>query len=155
MSETPAAVAAALAKAKALSVSRHAAGLVIGADQTLELDGVLFSKPRGSADLRDQLNTLRGRSHRLHAAAAVAQGDVVLWAQTETVTLAVRDFSPQFLDSYVDRNAAAVLDCVGGYRFEGEGVQLFDRVEGDYFAILGLPLLGLLAFLRAQGQVRA
>jgi septum formation protein len=148
---SPAAVAEALAELKAMSVSRHAPGLVIGADQTLELDGALYGKTRTLAETRARLESLRGRRHSLHAAVAVARDGSLLWRTCSTAVLSMRSFSDAFLRSYLDRCGAAVASSVGAYHLEGEGVQLFDAIDGDYFAILGLPLLPLLSFLRSAG----
>ncbi len=148
---SPDEIAKALAQLKAVEVSRRMPGLVIGADQTLDFGGVLFDKARNLHQLRRHLQTLRGKSHRLHSAVAVARDGAVVWGVTETATLYVRDLSDTFLDNYIEREGDAVLGCLGGYRIEGEGLQLFDRIEGDYFTILGLPLLGLMAYLRTQG----
>ena len=149
----PQAIAAELAQAKGLAVSRGRGELVIGADQTLDLDGRLFDKPPTLAAARAQLLALRGREHRLHAAVSVSRGDRVVWRTAESVRLRVRSFSDAFLDDYLAAEGEALLGCVGAYRLEGLGVQLFERIEGDYFTVLGLPLLPLLAFLREQGQV--
>lgn len=148
---SPSEIALALAEAKAVDVSRHTSGLVIGADQTLDFKGWLYDKPRDLDDLRAHLTAFRGNPHHLHAAVALAQDGVVVWRALETATLHVRDFSDDFLDAYIAREGAAVLGCVGGYRIEGQGLQLFDRIKGDYFTILGLPMLGLLDELRNQG----
>ncbi len=150
---TPLGIAQELAVAKAVQVSRRTAGLVIGADQTLELEGRLFDKPPTAAAAREQLTALRGRTHRLHAAAAVMRGEDVLWRATESVTLHVRPFTEAFLDSYLATEGEALLDCVGAYRLEALGAQLFNRIEGDYFAVLGLPLLPLLGFLREHAEL--
>lgn len=148
---TPKAVAAELARIKALAISRGRDGLVIGADQTLEMDGVLHDKVASLEAARERLAHMRGREHFLHAGVALAQGDEVVWAETVTTRLVVRDFSDAFLNGYLARNGEAVLSSVGCYYLEGEGVQLFDQIEGDYFAILGLPMIGLLDQLRARG----
>jgi septum formation protein len=144
----PEVVARELAELKARTVSEHAEGLVIGADQTLDLDGVLHDKPRDLDESRERLRSLRGRRHSLHAAVAVACKGEVKWSTLETARLTMRAFSDEFLEDYLERQGAAVTASIGAYLLEGEGIQLFDTIEGDYFAILGLPLLGLLAFLR-------
>lgn len=148
----PAAVAEALAEAKAASVSdRWPDALVIGADQTLDVDGRLFDKAETIAAARARLTQLRGRAHTLHAALAAAQGGRIVWREAASATLVMRNFTDAYLDAYLGRNPGAALSSVGCYELEGEGIQLFERIEGDYFAILGLPMLGLLAFLRDQG----
>jgi septum formation protein len=149
----PCAVAEALAAIKAEGVSREHRGLVIGADQTLDLDGVLFDKVADIPAARERLVRLRGRTHLLHAGLALAEDGEVVWRQVVTTRLTMRAFSDGFLDDYLARNGEAALSSVGCYHLEGEGVQLFERIEGDYFAILGLPLFGLLALLRERGVI--
>ncbi len=151
----PAAVAEQLAAIKAQKVSRETGGLVIGADQTLDLDGTLFDKVADAPAARERLLALRGRTHQLHAAVALAERGAVIWRERVSPRLTMRAFSDGFLDAYLDRNGEAALSSVGCYHLEGEGVQLFERIEGDYFAILGLPLLGLLSVLRTRGVVAA
>lgn len=148
---SPSEIAMALAEAKALDASRHTPGLIIGADQTLDFKGWLYDKPHDLDMLRRHLTAFRGNPHHLHAAVVLAQDGEIIWRTLDTATLHVRDFSDDFLNSYIGREGAAVLGCVGGYRIEGEGLQLFDRVKGDYFTILGLPMLGLLDELRTRG----
>jgi septum formation protein len=150
--EGPAAIAERLAAVKAETASRDVDGLVIGADQTLDLDGALFDKVANVPAARERLLALRGRTHQLHAAVAVAERGAVVWRERVSPRLTMRAFSDGFLDAYLDRNGEAALTSVGCYHLEGEGVQLFERIEGDYFAILGLPLLGLLGFLRDRGM---
>ena len=151
----PRMIAEGLAEAKALAVSRQASALVIGADQTLELDGRLIDKPVDVADARERLRALRGRTHRLHASVVLARGEAVVWRHTPSAVLHVRAFSDAWLDDYLQRVGPAVLESVGAYQLEGLGVQLFERIEGDWFVILGLPMLSLLEALRAQGLVAA
>jgi septum formation protein len=140
-----------LAEMKALSVSRPGA-LVIGADQMLERDdGSMLSKPGSRDEALQQLRSLSGRAHLLHSAAVVVQDGARLWGITESVTLSVRPLGEAFLADYLDREYEAIRWSVGGYRIEGLGAQLFDRIHGSHFAILGLPLLPLLAFLRERG----
>ena len=146
-------IADALAEAKAVKVSRRVAGLVIGADQTLELSGALLDKAESADEARARLKALRGQTHRLHSAAVVARDGVALWRGLSSPSMTMRAFSDAFLDDYLERNADTALSCVGGYALEGEGVQLFSRVEGDYFAVLGLPLFALLDYLRLQGAL--
>jgi septum formation protein len=147
---SPSEIAAALADLKALSVSRRVAGLVIGADQTLNLNGRLYDKTQGLEETRQRLLQLRGRTHRLHAAVSLAQDGQMLWRDLTTVTLTVRAFSNTFLEHYLAKHGEEVASSVGAYHFEAEGVQLFEKIEGDYFAILGLPMIPLLAALRAH-----
>ncbi len=151
----PREVAEALADRKALAVSSQRPGLVIGADQTLDLDGRLYDKAPDLHQARQRLTVLRGKAHRLHSAVAVAQGGVVIWRETVTATLTMRDFSDTYLQDYLTLEGEAALGSVGCYRLEGPGAQLFSRIDGDYFAILGLPLLGLLELLRRHGELAA
>lgn len=148
---SPQKVAEMLAAMKAVEVSEREDALVIGADQTLDLEGELIGKARDVEAARYRLYQLRGRSHRLHSAVVVAQAGQPLWRTTDTATLEMRVFSEDFLDSYLARNGERVLGSVGCYQLEGEGAQLFDSVQGDYFTILGMPLLPLLDFLRREG----
>lgn len=141
-------IADALAQAKAVKVSRKRSGLVIGADQTLDLDGVLYDKARTVAEARERLQTLRGKTHKLHSAVVVAQDGVPIWRDTSTASLRMRPFTDEFLENYLRQQGSAVLSSVGCYMLEGEGVQLFDKIDGDYFTILGLPMMGLLDLLR-------
>ncbi|MGC1304523.1 MAG: Maf family protein [Caulobacteraceae bacterium] len=148
---SPPEVARILAEAKAVEVSTRLDGLVLGADQTLDLDGRLFDKPSSVDDLRSQLLELRGRTHVLHAGLAAARSGALVWRHEGRATLTMRSFSNAFLDDYLTQEGEAVQACVGGYRLEGLGAQLFDRIEGDYFTILGLPLLPVLGLLRREG----
>ena len=150
---SPRDVADALAEAKAIKVSLKRPGLVIGADQTLDLDGRLFDKAESVEEARERLRALRGKTHKLHCGMVVARDGQAIWREVVTTTLRMRPFSDAYLDAYLERNAPGVLSSVGCYQLEGEGVQLFDRIDGDYFAILGLPLLGLLDFLRLHGAL--
>lgn len=145
--------AEALAELKALAVSRTRTALVIGADQMLAIEGDTLDKPRSLDEARGHLRRLRGRTHMLLCAAVVARRGQVIWRHTETPRLAMRAFSDDFLEAYLVRAGAPVLSSVGAYQLEGLGAQLFERVEGDYFSVLGLPLLPLLDFLRTQGVV--
>ncbi|HZL00096.1 MAG TPA: Maf family protein [Caulobacteraceae bacterium] len=149
----PGGVAEQLAARKAAEVSMRVAGMVIGADQTLDVDGALFDKVPTLAEARVRLMALRGREHRLHSAVAVASAGVTLWRGTSQATLRMRVFSDAFLDGYLARQGEQVLSSVGCYQLEGEGIQLFAEVRGDFLAILGLPLLPLLSFLRARDAV--
>ena len=148
-------VADCLAEMKALSVSSRAAGLVIGADQTLNLAGALMDKARTVAQARRRLQDLRGCTHTLHTTVVVAQHGAVSWREAQTAKLTMRNFSDDFLEGYMARLGDGALWSLGSYFVEGEGIQLFEQIEGDYFAILGLPLLGLLNALRRAGGLAA
>ena len=145
-------LAAALAERKAQGACAGEGDLVLGSDQTLEThEGVMLSKPRSPSDLRDQLRLLSGDTHRLHAAAVVVTSGQVQWSATESVAMTVRPLSDAFIRSYVEAEYEEVRWSVGGYHVEGRGAQLFERIEGSHFAVLGMPLLPLLAFLRERG----
>ncbi len=147
-------LAQALAMVKASHVSaQHPADLVIGADQTLEFGGERLTKPADMAAARRQLLQLAGKSHRLHSALACCRDGAVVWQHAESATLTMRPLTPQQIGRYLARAGDAALTSVGAYQIEGPGIQLFERIEGDFFAILGLPLLPLLAFLRDQGEL--
>jgi septum formation protein len=145
-------VAEELAQLKALSVRAGEGDLVLGCDQVLEReDGSLLSKPSSREELREQLKSLSGVNHKLHSAAVICEGGETKWFGFETASLTMRPLGDAFLDSYLDREWEHVRWNVGGYRIEGPGVQLFERIEGCHFAILGLPLFPLLAYLRERG----
>ena len=147
----PRQVAAALAAAKAEDVSGKIAGsLIIGADQVLALGDELLSKAPSIEEARSALRRLRGRTHELHSAVAFAEKGKVTWSHVATARLTMRDFSDAFLEDYLTRAGDRVSLSVGAYELEGLGVQLFDRIEGDYFTVLGLPLLPVLAELRGR-----
>lgn len=147
-----AAVAALLAKEKALHVGRaHPDAYVIGADQTLALGTKIFAKADDRAQAREQLKSLCGRTHELHSAVAVVKGDGILFESISTAHMTMRSLSDVRLEAYLDLAGEAVTASVGGYQLEGAGVHLFEKIEGDYFTILGLPLLPLLGFLRGIG----
>jgi septum formation protein len=149
-----AAAARLLARKKAESVAAAQSGrLVLGADQTLARGNKRFSKPASRAEAAEQLRALRGRPHELNSALALVRDGEVLFEYMDRARLTMRDFSDAFLDDYLDMAGGAALASVGGYQLEGIGVHLFELVEGDYFTILGLPLLPLLAFLREKGFV--
>lgn len=148
--------AEALAATKAQQISgRWPGALVIGADQMLECDGIWFDKPANSARARQTLLQLRGRTHELVTAVCVVRDRLVVWHHVARARLTMREFSDAFLDSYLARLGPAACDSVGAYQLEGPGVQLFERVCGDHFTIIGLPLLPLLEFLRGYGVVEA
>lgn len=148
------AAAVTLAELKASRVSRGCpGGLVIGADQILECGGAWFDKPADLAAARRDLLALRSRAHTQVTAVCVACDSAVLWRHTATARLVMRQFSERFLEGYLAAAGDAVLQCAGAYQLEGLGGQLFAEIDGDYFSILGLPLLPLLGFLRAHGAV--
>ncbi len=150
----PVELAVELARAKALAVSRHDADAwVLGADQTLAFDGGLVSKAATLDAARERLSAMRGRTHQLHSGAALARNGQVVWSGVDTVEMRMRDFSDAFLDAYLAAEGEALLSCVGSYRLEGLGAQLFEAVEGDYFTVLGLPLWPVLAELRRAGVI--
>jgi septum formation protein len=146
----------ALATEKARVIShRHPEALVIGADQMLAAGRRWFDKPVDLVEARAQLRVLRGRTHRLATAVCVAQGGKALWHAESTPELRMRKFSDAFLEWYIVAEGKALLGAVGAYRLEGRGVQLFSRINGDHFAVLGLPLIELLGFLRERGLAAA
>lgn len=143
------AVTETLAELKAVKISRnHPKALVIGADSILDLDGVWFDKPTDIDHAKSHLKILRGRTHILATTVVVALGGTRIWHFREQSKLRMRNFSDVFLHQYMAAAGTDVLSSVGAYHLEGLGVQLFDQIEGDFFSILGLPLLPLLAFLR-------
>lgn len=149
------AVAEALAELKAQRITRrHPGALVVGADQMLDCEGRWFDKPADRAAARAQLLDLRGQTHQLVSCAVVVRDGERMWHKTDSARLTMRNFSEAFLDDYLDRVGDEVLHSVGAYQLEGLGAQLFHRVEGDFFTILGLPLLPLLGFLRVHGVGR-
>jgi len=150
--QQPAAAAALLARAKARAVAAiHPGRFVLGADQTLALGQRRFSKAPDRAAAREQLRALRGRTHALHSAIAVYRSDELQFEHVEAARLTMRTFSDAFLEAYLDAVGDAATASVGAYQLEGLGIQLFERVEGDHFTILGLPLLPLLAWMRNAG----
>ncbi|MFO0412749.1 MAG: Maf family protein [bacterium] len=141
-----------LAQAKALAVSRQDADAwVLGADQTLGFDGGLVSKAASLGEARARLAAMRGKVHQLHSGAALARNGQIVWSGLDTASLRMRRFSDSFLDAYLTAEGEALLACVGSYRLEGMGAQLFEAVDGDYFTVLGLPLWPVLAELRRAG----
>jgi len=145
----PGEVAALLAREKACAVAAVRPGrLVLGADQTLALGTRRFSKPASLPAAREQLMALRGTTHELHSALALARNNAIVFEHCETARLTMRAFSEDFLDAYVAAAGAAVMASVGAYQVERAGIQLFERIDGDHFTILGLPLLPLLQYLR-------
>lgn len=151
-----AALAVRLAEAKALAVSRDdETAWVLGSDQTLAFDGGLVSKASSLDAARERLKAMRGKSHQLHSGAALATKGQIFWSGVDTVQMRMRDFSDAFLDAYLAAEGEALLSCVGSYRLEGLGSQLFEAVDGDYFTVLGLPLWPVLKELRRAGVIAA
>ncbi|NVK18704.1 MAG: Maf family protein [Methylocystaceae bacterium] len=140
-----------LSKAKAHFISqKYPQSLVIGADQMMKCEGQRFDKPHSVDQAREQLKFLRGKIHHLISAVSIYKNETCLWSHHQRAELEMRPFSDKFLESYLDQVGSDVCTTVGGYRLESIGVQLFNRIEGDYFTILGLPLLAVLDFLRSQ-----
>jgi septum formation protein len=154
---SPRDLADALAELKALKLSmRFPSDFVLGCDQTLSLDdGRMFDKPVSQDALKDQLRLLSDRTHSLWSAVVLAQGGIPIWRHIERCKMTIRPLSEEFIKDYVETEGDALLGCVGGYRIEGRGVQLFSKIEGSHFGILGLPLLPLLDILRTQGVLRS
>ena len=148
---TPRDVADALAEIKAVKISAGRPGFVIGSDQTLEFEGQLYDKAETLEAAAERLKTMRGKPHKLHSAVVVAKDGAPIWREIVSATLTMRDFSDDFLEAYLALEGEEMLGSVGCYRLEGPGAQLFSKIEGDYFAILGLPLMGLLDLFRRHG----
>jgi len=141
-----------LAELKGLRVSaRNGETLVLSADQVLVSGGTLYNKARDADELAVQLRELRGKSHELLSAAVICEGGRPVWRHVGRAQLIMRSFSDTYLEEYIADGGAGLLDTVGGYKLEEKGAQLFSRVQGDYFSVLGLPLLEILGFLRARG----
>ena len=140
-----------LAELKARKVSASRPGLVIGGDQMLSLDGRAFDKPGDRNEARAHLRALSGKTHTLETALVICEGGVPVWRHLAQPRLEMRQLSDSFLETYLDQTGDAILSTVGGYQLEGLGSQLFARIEGDYFSILGLPLLALMDYLRNRG----
>lgn len=151
---SPRDIADALAEMKARKVSdRQPDALVIGCDQVLDLDGQILGKPRTDAEARAQIVALRGRTHRLLSAVVVCHGGRPLWRHVGTARLTMREVSDDYLDDYLARNWPDIGNSAGAYKLEAEGVRLFSRIEGEYFTILGLPLIELLTWLSIRGDI--
>jgi len=146
-------IADALAEAKAMRVSRQEQGFVIGADQIMVMDNTLFDKPPTIEAARERLKFMRGKTHKLMGAVVVCENGKAVWRHLAVTTLTMRDFSDAFLERYIEMEGESLTRSVGAYRFEGPGAHLFSKVEGDFFSILGLPLLPLLHYLRTRGVV--
>jgi len=151
---TPRDVADALAEFKARKIGeKHPGATVIGSDQVLEFQGGILSKPTTKDEAAEQLRMLRGKQHKLLSAVVVYSGTEPVWRYVGQVRLLMRDISDDYLAAYLDRNWPGIGDSVGGYKLEEEGARLFSRVEGDYFTVLGLPLLELIGFLTQKGEI--
>lgn len=149
-------IADALAEAKAGKVAmKHPASLVIGCDQVLEFEGRVFSKPRDVDEARSHLKALRGQRHQLLSAIVVFHENQPVWRHVGVVRLQMREFSDAYLEDYLERNWESIRWSVGGYKLEEEGIRLFHRVDGDYFNVLGLPLIELLNYLMVRGDLTA
>jgi septum formation protein len=150
----PADISLVLAQAKALIVSEQFDNaVVIGSDQTLTFENQLLHKPENMEEARRRLLLLSGKSHHLTSAVALAKDGEILWHYTDTATITFRDLEPEFIGRHLAKVGEAALTSVGAYQIEGEGVQLFERIDGDFFSIMGLPLIPLLAKLREMGVI--
>jgi len=153
---TPRDIADALAETKARKIGgKHPDKLVIGCDQVLDFDGQILSKPQTPDEAKEQLKALRGKRHSLLSAVVVYHELEPLWRHVDQVRLYMRDISDSYLNEYVERNWPSLQSSVGGYKLEEEGVRLFSRIEGDYFTILGLPLIEMINYLTASGDLKA
>lgn len=147
-------VADALAEMKAVKISeKHPDAMVIGCDQVLGFDKQVLSKPRDRDAACAQLHSLRGKSHELLSAVVIAEAGRAVWREVGSVTLTMRPLSDAWLQSYVTRNWDSIRHSVGGYKIEEEGIRLFSRINGDYFTILGLPILALISYLGLRGMI--
>ena len=152
---SPRDIADALAELKARKVSTRMPGaLVLGCDQVLSFDGQIMAKPASRDDAEHQLRQLRGARHQLLSAAVIYEDGQPIWRFVGTVRLQMRDFSDSFLTTYLDRNWPDISNSVGGYKLESEGVRLFTRIDGDYFTVLGMPLLEILSYLTLRGDLQ-
>ncbi|NVD40713.1 Maf-like protein [Ensifer sp. HO-A22] len=152
----PEEVAMRLAEAKARDVAGHFPGaLVIGSDQTMSLGQRVYHKPKDMAEAGQHLLSLSGKTHRLNSAVVLIRDDAVLWRHVSSAQMSVRALTPEFVDRHLQRVGIKALSSVGAYQLEGEGIQLFEKIDGDYFTILGLPMLPLLAKLRELGTIDA
>ena len=148
------ALAETLAEKKALKVSSDNPGSwVVGADRVLRCEGKLFDKPNGLNGVREHLVKLRGKTHHLISAVCVAKHDEIIWSHIDSAKLVMRELSDQFIDEYVKAAGERAQEAVGAYRLEDKGIQLFSCIDGDYFTILGLPIVPLLEFFRSRGEL--
>lgn len=151
---SPRDIADALAQAKAMRVSaKHPGRLVLGCDQVLQFEDRMISKPETAEEARAQLTSLRNNRHSLLSAAVICEDGAPIWRHVGVVRLQMRNFSDAYLSDYVSRNWESIRHSVGGYKLEEEGVRLFSRIDGDYFTVLGLPLLELLGYLTIRGEL--
>lgn len=150
---SPAEIARALAAGKAEAVSQMTDDLILGCDQVLSCDGKLFSKPNDLAEARAQMKSLRNRTHHLFSAAVIYEDQKPVWSHVGEVALTMRDFSEEFLEGYLNRNWPGIQSSVGGYKLEEEGVRLFSKTEGDFFTVLGMPLVEILTYLGKRGVI--
>lgn len=151
---SPDEVALVLARAKASEVSsRFPGALVIGSDQTMSLGDIVFHKPKDMADAANHLTILSGKTHRLNSAIALCRNGELLWEHVAHASLTMRPLSANFIGQHLQRVGNKAMSSVGAYQLEGEGIQLFEKIDGDYFTIIGLPLLPLLAKLRELGAI--
>jgi septum formation protein len=151
---SPKDVAQYLAREKANATSMlHPNALVIGADQTLELEGAILHKSKSTEDARSTIHNLNGKTHFLHSAIVISRGETLLYSHVATSSLVMRILTPTFIESYLVQVGDDALTSPGAYQIEKTGAQLFEKIEGDYFSILGIPLLPLLSFLRKIGEL--
>ncbi|MEL7252684.1 MAG: nucleoside triphosphate pyrophosphatase [Pseudomonadota bacterium] len=153
--ESSEAISLALAKGKAEAVAKKTDGLVIGCDQVLNFKGNLLSKPTDLEHARAQLKNLRNQDHQLLSAVAIYEGPDCIWSHVGVVTLTMHDFSDSYLEEYLQRNWNSIRSSVGGYKLEEEGVRLFSKIDGDYFTVLGMPLMEVLKVLAQRGTIRS
>jgi len=146
-------IADALAEAKSIRVSKNTAGLVIGADQIMTMEGELFDKPISIEAARERLLAMRGKAHKLIGAMVISENGHAVWRHISVVTLYVREFSDEWLENYIEAEGNLMTKSVGAYRFESRGAQLFTKVDGDSYSIMGLSLLPLLDYLRTRGAI--
>ena len=149
---SPRDIADALAELKARKISdKHPGAMVIGCDQVLNFNGSILSKPTSKKDAIDQLTAMQGKSHELLSAVVICEGSRPVWREVAKVTLVMRPLSGDYIQAYVDRNWDSIQHSVGGYKLEEEGVRLFTHIKGDYFTVLGLPMLSLISYLNTRG----